>query len=68
MGQASAAAILRQQSWLGAVQGLNLVLFVDAEHQRLLREIQIEPHHIREFSKNRGSLESLNPLMRCGVS
>jgi hypothetical protein len=41
-----AAALLDGQSRLSPIQRLNLALFIDAEHDRLLGRIQIKPHHV----------------------
>ena len=45
---------LQRQSRLSAVQGLNLALFIDTQHQSFGRRIQIQPHHIGQlFQKAR---------------
>ena len=49
----SAAALLQGQAGLGAIQSLNLALFVGAEYNCVLRRIQIQPpspadRHIKE--------------------
>lgn len=45
----AAAAPFERQPRLGAVQRLDLALFVHTEHHRLLRRIQIQPDHVGEF-------------------
>jgi len=37
------------QHRLGPVEGLNLRLLIDREHDRMVRRVQIEPHHIANF-------------------
>ena len=44
------AALLHGQAGLGAVEGLNLALFIDAENQRFVRGIEIEPDHILDLA------------------
>ena len=38
-----------RQHWRGAVQRLNLAFLVDAEDQRSLRRVQIEPDHVADL-------------------
>ena len=38
-----------RQPGLGALQSLNLALFVHTQHNRLVGRIQTEADHIREF-------------------
>ena len=49
VGHRSGAALLHRQAGLGAVEGLNLALFIDAENQRLVRRSEIEPDHILDL-------------------
>jgi hypothetical protein len=58
-----------RQASLGAIQCLNLALFVEAEHERMIGRVQIEPLHITSssFSMKSGSLDTLKVLMRCGL-
>ncbi len=54
----------RQQP-LGAVKRLHLRLFVHAQHQRPLRRIEIEPHHLGQLAVKIGisaELEGLDPM------
>src|SRR5260370_19106821 len=46
MRHGSATSLLHRQPGLGAVKRLNLALFVDAEHQRMLGWVHIEANHI----------------------
>ena len=46
VGHGAGAPLLHGQSGLGAVEGLDLALFVDAEDQRLVGRIEIEPDHV----------------------
>lgn len=41
VGHGSATSLLERQSRRSAIQGLNLALFVNTEHQRFLRRVQI---------------------------
>src|SRR5689334_25446571 len=45
----AAAPLLQWQSGLGALQSLNLALFVYTKHNRLVGRIQIKTNHVREF-------------------
>ncbi len=45
-GCGSATALFHWETWLGAIQSLDLGLLVDAEHKRLVRRIEIQPDHI----------------------
>ncbi len=49
MGHRAASPFLNRQPGLGAVQRLNLALFVYAQDDRLLRRIQVQAHHICHF-------------------
>ena len=42
----SGAALLHGQSWLRAIQRLDLALLVDAQHQRLVGRVEVEDDHI----------------------
>src|SRR5262245_48623571 len=64
----SAAAFLQRQAGLGAVQGLDLTLLVDAHHDRVLRWMQIEPHDIFQFLGKTLVLADLKLSKRCGFS
>jgi hypothetical protein len=37
----TAAPLLQRQPWLSAIQGLNLALFVNAEHDRFIRMLSV---------------------------
>jgi hypothetical protein len=47
---------------------LDLPLLIDAEDERLLWGIQIQPHHLMEFLETQGILAELEGLHRGGVS
>src|SRR5580658_4970233 len=49
MGLGAAASFFQRQSRLGAVQGLNLALLIDAENERLLRWIEVKADDIGKF-------------------
>src|SRR5215208_1405186 len=38
-----------RQNWLGTIQRLNLRLLVNAQHQRLIRRIQVKPNYISDL-------------------
>jgi hypothetical protein len=53
------------QHRLGPVEGLNLALLIDREHNRVVRRVQIEPHHIAYFfdeERIAGELEVLRAV------
>lgn len=54
VGHRSAAAFLHRQPRLSAVQGLNLALFIDTEHQRFGRRVEIQPDYIRQLFQKSG--------------
>ena len=65
VGDAFHVAQAHRQQRLGAVQGLDLRLLVDAEHHRLVRRVQVEADDVPDlFDKERvgGELEVLLPV------
>jgi len=48
----------------GPIQRLHLALLIQAQHDRLMRRIQIQPYHIRQLSRNFGSREEFEVLLR----
>src|ERR1039458_8743193 len=44
-----AASALQRQAGLGTIQGLNLALLVGAQHQRVLRRIEIQADDVFQF-------------------
>src|SRR5215813_3121352 len=46
VGHRRRAALLQRKARLGAIQRLNLALFVDAQHQRSIRWVHVEPDDI----------------------
>jgi len=48
VGPGSGAALLHRQARLGAVERLDLALFVERKHQRPVRWVQIEANDIDE--------------------
>src|SRR5437763_6485218 len=68
MGHRPAASRLDGQAWLGAVERLYLALFIDAEHHRVRRRVDIHPTMSRSLGINSGSRGSLNCRTRCGWS
>ena len=66
VGHRAGSAFLHRQAGLGAVERLDLRLFVDREHDGMSGRIDIKPTTSRSLSMNFGSLESLNWWTRCG--
>ena len=65
VGHGSAAALFHRQARLRAIERLNLRLLIHTQHQRLLRRIQIQAHHIGQFLQKLGvarQLEGLVPM------
>ena len=60
------APALHRQAGLGVVEGLDLALFVDREHQAVRRRVDVKPDHIAQFvDKLRIAAELEDPqLMR----
>ena len=59
------ASLFHRQSGLGAVKGLNLALFIDAEHDGMSGRIEVKPGHIAQFINEFGivgQLELLHPV------
>ena len=54
MGHRAHPALFDRQSWLGPIKRLYLALLVAAQHQRVLRGIQIEPHDVLELLGKQG--------------
>jgi hypothetical protein len=46
VGHGAGAALLHGQAGMGAVERLDLALLIDAEHQRLVGRIELEPDHV----------------------
>lgn len=67
MGHCPAFIRLERQTRLGAIQGLNLMgLLVDRLYQTVRRRIDIKADDVMALFGERGSLERLNVLIRCG--
>src|SRR5579862_1358463 len=49
MSHRAASPFFQRQPGLGALQSLNLALFVHTEHNRLVGRIQIKTNHVSEF-------------------
>src|SRR5258706_6658179 len=46
MRHGAATTLLDRQPWLGSFQSLNLALLIHTQHQRFIRWIQVQAHHI----------------------
>jgi hypothetical protein len=53
VGHGPSAPLLERQSGLGSVERLDLALFVDAEHDRVRRRINIEPDDVAQLVDER---------------
>ena len=51
VGHGTGTPLLHGQSRLSAVEGLDLALFVDAEDQRLVGRIEVEPDHVLHLGR-----------------
>ena len=54
MGHRPAASRLDRQAWLGAVERLYLALFIDAEHHRVRRRVDIQPDDVTQLGDEFG--------------
>src|SRR4029077_15636098 len=65
VGHGLASPRLQRQSWLGAVEGLDLALLVDRQHNRSGRRIDIEADDVGQLAGEGGvtrALEGTQPL------
>jgi hypothetical protein len=65
VGHRLAAAALQRQARLGTIQGLDLAFLVHAQHQSMLRWVQVQAHDVFQFFCELGivaDLESLDPM------
>ena len=67
VGEGATTAGLERQSGLGAIQRLKLTLFIDAEHDRILRRGQIHAHHIGELLQKFRVARKLETLGQMGL-
>ena len=66
VGHGSAAALLHRQPGLGAVQRLNLALFVGAQHDGVFGRIQIQADDVLQFLGELGIAAELESARQCG--
>ena len=52
---------------MGAVDGLDAGLFVDADHHRPLWRVEVQPDNVVDLFDEVGSVEILNVSTRCGL-
>ena len=50
MGHGSGAAFLQRQARLGAIESLNLAFFVDGQHKRPLRRVEVEADDVLDLN------------------
>jgi len=65
VGHGGAAPFLHRQAGLGTVEGLDLTLLVEAEHDSVGRRIDVEPDHLLELVGEFGivgNLEGAHPM------
>src|ERR1035437_1847289 len=65
MGHGAGTTRLHRQPRLGAVESLDLALLIDAEHDRVLRRVEVEPDDVGQLLQEAGivrQLEGLNPV------
>src|SRR5438132_13615789 len=67
VGHGAAAPLLDRQPRLGAIQRLNLTLFVHAEYDRLLRRIQVQTYDISHLFQNLRIARKLESLGAMGL-
>jgi hypothetical protein len=67
MGHRSGAALFHRQPWLGAVERLDLALFVDAEDDCVRRWIDIEADHVAQLADEFGVLGKLELANAMGL-
>ena len=63
VGHGSAATLFHGQARLRAIERLDLGLLIHTQHQRLLRRIQIQAHHVRQFLQKLGVARQLERLV-----
>jgi len=63
MGHGPTAAPFQRQTRLRTIQRLNLAFLVHAEHQRLLRRIEIKTHHVGQFLQKPGITRQFERLV-----
>src|ERR1035441_9041496 len=57
-----AASALQRQAGLGTVQSLNLALLVGAQHQRVLRRVEVQTDDVFQFLRERRIVADLEGL------
>lgn len=65
VGHGARAALFHWQAGLGAVEGLDLALLIDTEHERLVGGIEVEPDHVLHFGGKvfvAGDFESVDEM------
>ena len=59
VGHGAKTALFHRQAGLGAVERLDLRLFVDREHDGVGRRVDVEPDHIAQFGDEVGIVRKL---------
>ena len=68
VGAALGQAGLHRQHRLGAIQRLDLGLLIDAEHDGVLRGVEVEADDVGDLGDQFGSVENLNVSDRHGCT
>jgi hypothetical protein len=68
VGHALDVAEAHRHRGLRPLERLDLALLVDAEHERVVGRVEVEPAMSRTFSTNSGSVESVKLFVRCGCT
>jgi len=67
MGHGGGAALLERQSGLGPIEGLDLRLLIDAEHDRPVRRIEVEPDDLGDLLLEHRVVRDLEALCQMGL-
>jgi len=57
----------QRKDWAGAVERLDLGLLVDAQHERLVRRLEVEPDDVSDLVVEVGVLGELEALHEVGL-
>jgi len=68
VGHGAGAALLKRQPRLRSVQRLDLALFIDTQHQGLVRRVEVEPHNVGNLLAELGIVGRLKVFIKCGFS
>ena len=66
VGHSAALAGLQWQTWLGAVERLDLAFLINRYHHSVRERVHVEAYDVLDLAANAGSLDFLKVPMRCG--